>query len=352
MMNITQIRKITTKLMTILKLTDLKKVQRAFSLMVLFWFFCSSISAELGKDWSQATSTASWSGRYLHTSVTHDGKIWVIGGYDSSHSYKKDVWHSDDGETWTQATASAPWAARAGHTSVVFQDKIWVMGGGYYSGATYLLNDVWYSSDGITWDQATASADWSKRYYHTSVVYDNKIWIMGGMDSGYNAKNDVWYSIDGTTWFEATSSANWSARFYHTATVNQDKMWILGGRYSTTNKNDVWYSTNGEIWTQATASAPWSTRYSLTSVAHDGRIWIIGGNDYADKNDVWSSSDGTTWVQATSSADWSGREKHTSVVFDNKIWMIGGMHDVFPGLRDVWYSKGPNTVERNIIQSY
>jgi hypothetical protein len=32
----------------------------------------------------------------------------------------------------------------------------------------------------MTWTQATPNAGWSARYSHTSVVLDNKMWVMGG----------------------------------------------------------------------------------------------------------------------------------------------------------------------------
>jgi hypothetical protein len=60
---------------------------------------------------------------------------------------------------------------------VVFDNKIWVLGGN--NSPTY-LNDVWYSSDGVNWTQATADAWSSGHYYGTSVVFDNKIWVLGG----------------------------------------------------------------------------------------------------------------------------------------------------------------------------
>ena len=38
------------------------------------------------------------------------------------------------------------------------------------------------STDGINWSQKTASAGWSARNDHTSLVYDNKMWVLGGND--------------------------------------------------------------------------------------------------------------------------------------------------------------------------
>ncbi len=52
---------------------------------------------------------------------------------------------------------------------------MWVIGGESDAGK---LNDVWYSDNGTTWTLATASAGFSPRMAHTSLVYDNKIWVI------------------------------------------------------------------------------------------------------------------------------------------------------------------------------
>jgi hypothetical protein len=163
------------------------------------------------------------------------------------------------------------------------------------------------------------------------VVYDGKMWVIGGYDGAY--KNDVWYSTDGVTWYRTTSAAAWTARCWHASVVYDGKMWVIGGSDGA-NKNDVWYSTDGVTWTQATSAAAWTARSFHTSVVYDGKMWVIGGHDGAHKNDVWYSTDGVTWTQATSAAAWGGRDGHTSVVYDGKMWVIGGY-----GTRknDVWW---------------
>jgi hypothetical protein len=287
-----------------------------------------------GVSWTQATANAGWSARFAHTSVVSDNKMWVMGGYNSG-GYKNDVWYSSDGVNWTQATANAGWSARWFPTSAVFDNKIWVIGG-------YFTNDIWYSTDGVNWTQATASAGWSARQTHTSVVYDNKMWVMGGADIMRNYKNDVWYSSGkgDMDWIQATASAGWSGRYLHASVVFDNKIWVIGGIASATGRrNDVWYSTNGVNWAQATASAGWSARYGHTSVVFDNKFWVIGGYDGSHKRDVWYSSDGINWTQATANAGWSGRLHHTSVVFDNKMWVIGGMVGNGMWIRDVWYSS-------------
>ncbi len=72
------------------------------------------------------------------------------------------------------------------HSSVVFDNKIWVIGGSFSPNP---LNDVWSSTDGITWTEETASAEWGARISHRSVVFNNKIWRTGGDPN----IDEVWY---------------------------------------------------------------------------------------------------------------------------------------------------------------
>lgn len=39
-------------------------------------------------------------------------------------------------------------------------------------------------------------ADFENRAYHSSVVFDNKIWLFGGRNDQFNTLNDVWSSED------------------------------------------------------------------------------------------------------------------------------------------------------------
>lgn len=299
----------------------------------------SNPSDEIGFSGQAVTGSAEFSVRNRHTSVVFDDKMWVIGG---NHSIEKnrwdgknnEVWSSSDGMTWTEATDAAPFSARIGHVSVVFDNKLWVIGGDdevitdeWWQ--TNLKNDVWYSSDGMSWTEATNAAQFSTRIDPTSVVFDGKIWIIGGYEGDATYKNDVWYSSDGITWTQATSSAPFSPRNRHTSVVFDDKIWVIGGyaseyEYEGEDQNDVWYSSDGITWTEATDAAPFSAREGHSSVVFDDKMWVIGGNDGEDKNDAWYSSDGVNWTEATAAAPFSKRYNHTSVIFDDKMWVIAG----------------------------
>ena len=295
--------------------------------------------------WTQQTANAGWSPRYLHSSVVMpDGSIVMMGGgITIGGGGTNDVWRSTDkGATWTQQTANAGWSPRYGHSSVVIPDGSIVLMGGENGGVYY--TDVWRSTDnGVTWTQQTASSGWSIRGYQSTVVMaDGSIVLLGGSLNNYgSSKNDVWRSTDkGATWTQQTASAGWSARWDHSSVVMPDGSIVLMGGYNGGYKNDVWRSTdNGATWTQMTASAGWSARYKHSSEAMpDGSIVLMGGRDSGGyKNDMWRSTDnGATWTQVTAGAGWSARYCHSSVVMpDGSIVLMGG-GDIIGLKNDVW----------------
>ena len=259
------------------------------------------------------------------------------------------AWYFGDetyAQAWTQQTASAGWSARFCHSSVVMPDGSIVLMGG--NDNAIFRNDVWRSTDyGGTWTLMTASAGWSPRSRHSSVVMpDGSIVLMGGDEIGFanGFKNDVWRSTDnGATWTQVTAGAGWSARRSHCSTSMPDGSIVLMGGYASGGfKNDVWRSTDsGETWTQVNAYAGWAAREGHTCVVMpDGSIVLMGGNDgtmdYS--NDVWRSTDyGATWTRMTASAGWGRRSYQTSAVMpDGSIVLMGGGGS---GLNDVWQSK-------------
>jgi hypothetical protein len=285
---------------------------------------------------SQATASAGWNARGNHASVVYNDAMWVLGGYYES-SHKNDVWSSSDGITWTQATSAAGWSPRAQSIALNFGNKMWMIGGSI-TGTDF--NDVWNSSDGITWAQATASSFTPARRGTAGVVFNNQMWIAGGV-SGFGPfplYNDVWKSSDGVTWTQVTANAEWSPRYDPTLLVFDNKMWIIGGATGTTNPSDVWYSSDGATWTKATENAGFGSIDEHSSVVFDNKMWIFGGYSslYSGfSNNAWYSSDGVSWTQATASAGWSARSAHTSVVFNDKVWIMGGAEA--SGMKnDVW----------------
>ncbi len=281
------------------------------------------VSIEVKPAFIYVGDTADFCKRDWHSFVVFNNKIWIIGGHmwisDSETMKLNDVWHSDDGKTWIMATGNATFSPRHGHASIVFQNKIWLIGG--HDGQQY-LNDVWYSKDGVTWVTATNSAGFSGRRQHDVLVFENKIWVIGG----YNANNDIWSSPDGINWTQATNMAEFSNRNYHSSVVYNSKLWVIGGNDGQL-KNDVWSSENGKYWFQVTDSADFSPRQYHKSVVYDNKMWVLGGG----YKDVWYSENGTTWFIATNNAEFSASYHSPCFVFNNKIWLVFR--------NKIWYSS-------------
>ena len=231
-------------------------------------------------------------------------------------------------------------------------------------------------TDLYSWEEVPPEGSkWKARTSHTSVVFNSKIWVLGGDDG--NKRNDVWSSPDGKTWTESTppgeatkdtdggngTAANWwTARFLHTSVVFQGKIWVLGGR-DTNRLNDVWSSPDGATWTESKPPNDvdgnpvnksntnwWATRGEHTSVVfpRDGagkKIWVIGGLGNDDYDDVWSSTDGSNWMEENANSGMGERViyKHASAVFDDKIWTIGGSYRSSMHGNFVWSSPGGKT---------
>ena len=230
-----------------------------------------------------------------------------MGGRDRDNVRLNDVWYSTDGVRWTTAAAEAPWPPRSGPASVVFNERIWVIGG---HGSDGYLNDVWSSSDGVSWTEATSAAPWLERHDHAAVVLNGEMWVIGGQlgiiaDPFNLIFRDVWRSADGATWTRATAAASWGPRQEHTSVVFGGMMWLFGGRTVPARHNDVWSSSDGVVWTAVIPDrqAPWEIRQSHTSVVFDNRMWVLGGVSGVSGqrlNDVWYSGDGQAWTEARS----------------------------------------------------
>jgi len=245
-----------------------------------------------GITWTQETAAAQFTGRAGAGVFVHDSKLWVVGGIDSTFESKNDVWSSSDGVTWTEVSSAAPFTGRAFHAAASFNGRMYVIGG---SAGSTAYADMWSSADGITWIQE-ADPPWGARNGAGIVVYDNKMWHVGGAVVGAGNRNDVWYH-DGTTgWNLVTNAGGFPARSFFVLLASNDRLYVVGGDAGG-GSNDVWSSAHGLAWIEATPSAAFSGRDGLGGTFHNGKLMITAGNGLGSDNagDVWASTDGATW---------------------------------------------------------
>jgi hypothetical protein len=265
-------------------------------------------------------------------SLTFHGRLWLLGGWrsDDAIATNSEVWSSVDGYNWSLITV-ALWEGRHTAGYLVFNDKMWIIGGDKNRG--HYQNDVWSSLDGLHWELVTDTVPWADRATHQVLAFDNRMWLLGGQKmwnpTGLDAYNDVYSSTDGSNWTLETSSAAWSPRgLILGSVVHRGRMWVIGGgTYDIrTYKHDVWSSADGIHWDLVLEQAPWLPRqYHFVTVFHD-KIWVLAGANPERSNglnDVWYSTDGLGWAQL-SDTPWLERHAPSIFVRESSLWLTGG----------------------------
>ena len=288
-----------------------------------------------------------------------DGEDWTT-AFLTANASRSDVWSTLDGKRWTQVTAEAPWVGRFGHCLTVFKGKLWLIGGYHResetAGENYLLNDVWRSSDGLHWTSITQQAPWTPRYYHQTVAFRDKLWLIGGQydEEHGDLSRDIWSSSDGKTWTRVTGNAPWSMRYGEAFGAfvlpangtwrKEDAICVIApsGLRSPTGvdllSNGVWLSTDGVNWKMQTDAAPFH-QFSYAAVFAQSRMFVYGGRSQRQGDrfaQVWASSDGREWGLESSTPAWGAREMMRAVCLKNTVYLLGGNHT-----NEVWSSSDP-----------
>src|SRR5688500_12609859 len=250
--------------------------------------------------WTQVAPPGSGTHQYEWKEGTYPSAIVPLSGLDDGLWMvgQKKSWFSKDGIHWKDFRKK-DWGERISMAYASFDNKLWVCGGMDYATNTF-LNEIWSSADGTTWVRCATKAEWSPRKGHTLVVFDNKLWLFGGAVTVNEDKtpkdlvNDIWSSSDGITWDLVTKSAPWTARYAPGLLVFQGQLWLVGGQ----GHSDIWRSTNGKDWQHVRTDSPWTDRYNNGLAVFNDLIWVYGGREANPRNaynDVWYSKDGVQW---------------------------------------------------------
>lgn len=275
------------------------------------------VSADIGESWrARDGGSVTW--------FPQTEKFWMVGGWNPfaqpegfataegiypNETTTNEVWSSPDGVTWTEELTHLhpQFDPRHTHGTVVWHDKLWVVGGDYHLGR--YNHDVLSSADGVNWTVEVADPPWVERALATVGVYDDKLWMIGGQDLlGLPADqvhhNDVWSSVDGVNWVEVAPDED-----------NEEG-----------------------------SKARFAGRGVVSNIVEFmGRMWLVGGARYNDGEaplvfrEVWSSEDGATWTQHTT-PPWLGRMWPDVRVWDGKLWMMFGHADTLGNSNEVWYT--------------
>ena len=220
-----------------------------------------------GKTWLGSHHDARWGARYKSADASYAGTLWRVGGWVAERDTRtsmNDVWRSRDGKKWERVLEKAPWSPRSNARLVVYRDTLWLFGG---------ADDgkLWLTTDGRTWVSRNA-ASLPRAHPQSVLVFRNALWILGHGE-WESATNDVWTSTDGATWKQVTAKAEWSARTNAGFAVLGDRLWVVGGA----GQSDAWSSADGRDWQRAPGEIPGPPRGAGYSAVFQGAFWVFGG---------------------------------------------------------------------------
>jgi len=203
---------------------------------------------------------------------------------------------------------------------------------------------AYYSADGITWqaafDVAAGDSNYPSVRSAVFVVYDNKLWCIGGVQSNGNYLTDVWNTSDGVTWTQVSAGVSgWTAGAGgfgpKAGCVHNGKMYVLAGNASfldgTGANVNVYYSTDGITWT-ACAAKPWTIAGNSKSfigggILSLGSVLIIPEGATADSRVTcyYSTDNGATW-SSFSNTNWqtgvAGPNMQGAVAINGYCWAL------------------------------
>lgn len=193
-------------------------------------------------SWSraQANITSGASNKFVAGCLAIGSNLFLFLGLQASGG---GVYLSaDNGATWTAKNTTATFLARTGYRVGYIGTTLYAIGG--YDGTT-IYHDVWSSTDnGATWTQVTAAASFSARWSHCVLSYGSALWVIAGAANSAHSSvlHDVWTSTDGSTWTEATAAAAFSARFEASHCVHANTMYIGPGGSSAVIVDGLYYA--------------------------------------------------------------------------------------------------------------
>lgn len=209
------------------------------------------------------------------------------------------IWYSTDGVNWNQATL--PY--KDTYTNVAYGNGVFVI-----IGST--TGRAFYSSDGQTWTAATltgyltgASGLIFDGTYFCFVTSGNKIW---------------WYSSDGITW----EFRQLPTRQTYTAIVYGNDVHVV----LSSSIDHVVAFKPGQIESSDKYSTPSNQIYSLQTAAFDGK-WFIAIEGGTGKNQTITSFNGASWRLGLTFPDSDGAI--SMAAHDGKTFAVGSSGQVY-----------------------
>ena len=273
--------------------------------------------------------TPGWEPVSFAASCSHDNEIYLSGGWNPlTNSFNAQFWKMDEHKLWENLKRTPIWSPRNGHTLTEFNGDLWLIGGFNYE--SRYLEDIWKldpSDMEHGWKCVSQRNSWEGREGHSTIVYKNSLWILGGIASS-GVKNDIWTSKDGITWEGDFETPPWCGRCFHSVISFNGKLWLIAGSAQKSAMKDMYVSTNGHEWELFDENLPFTPRFGSGTCIYDDKIWFVGGSDGKEKafnNEVWTFSEEEEWRKFPVQSPWSPRWAfNTTLNYKNSLILLCG----------------------------
>ncbi|KAI9564367.1 hypothetical protein GHT06_008106 [Daphnia sinensis] len=219
-----------------------------------------------------------------HSMVYWNDCVYVFGGIFAPAD-ECPLWtYTISNNTWSkwQSNKSCAPISRKGHSAVVYEDRMLVYGG--YQDMRGSLGELWqFSFDTLSWkmihgSRAAKSSEAIPpgRHSHTAVVFDQGMWIYGGM-TDLVERSDLW-RLDLVTmrWSSVKCKPLGPGPLHgHSAVRVRSHMLVIGGEKQGNLSDEVWrFHFTTETWERLETRNPRPTaRTQLTTIALNGSFF-------------------------------------------------------------------------------
>lgn len=264
------------------------------------WWFISDVSSIGVPTPTPEPSRAAWvplpfpadSGEYAGVNGVTEwhGQLVAVG---RAGERRGAIWVSDDGATWRPATVpdSPPELAVSLQAPFVVDERLFVIGITFYpAGSGPVGSVIWTSTDGLTWTDTAASAQFPGNPLGLIGIRGQTIVASEGHETP--AGSAFWVSNDaGDTWQRSAVDLDGSRAV--DGLVHDGAFFAVGSARDSTAM--VWNSTDGLAWTPTELGPGYASRIAKLP---DGTLLVVGG--VARESDVaalgWTSTDGREWT--------------------------------------------------------
>ncbi|XP_064648141.1 uncharacterized protein LOC135500542 isoform X2 [Lineus longissimus] len=310
------------------------------------------------------------SSRCKHAMCLYRGNIYMYGGRDGNRSLK-DLWQYNLGSgKWTEIRAKGD---RPGcleeHSLVAYKGALFAFGGEFGFASVGEIPLWMLNLETNIWEKPQINsevANPSGRRGHTSVICNDSMHIYGGYIDLKGSNSEFWtYNFAKNCWHlnynQQMMPDGPGPRHCHSAVVYDQAMWIYGGMNDLNPRGDFWkWNFQFKRWSRIRSkpSPPELQGHSACKVS-DG-ILLFGGEANGDlSNEIWKFQFRTqTWFKIqVQGAQAPGRTRHVSLLVTSlHLSLIEGTphNSPKPTIRDSSNLKLPSveTTERSHSAPY